>query len=353
MTEEINSSHAIEDKQLENVHAVTDVNSEPEIPVTHSNNEAEIPVNDSSNEADILANDSNADADIPAKDSTDEEAIPFNAANSEAEVSANNSSNEADIPANDSSNEADIPADNSSNEEAIPFNVSDSVVVVSANDSSNEADVPTNDADNEEAIAFTYSNDDNEQISVGDVEEPKLPELSHPDLAVEEAQQPFDNDESLYADNSNGEPNVRETNKDASLNESEYEEDVEPGKDLEPNEIVNENNSFIDSQLEFLINNAQLLKSKEFLNANFNTKIYLVSKILSKNDALKIPSVTFKVNERRKRDYSLTQDSNGTNPFDKNVTSEELSKVYEEYLQEEGSSNREFYPRNSRLFIAN
>lgn len=82
----------------------------------------------------------------------------------------------------------------------------------------------------------------------------------------------------------------------------------------------------------------------------------MINKAISENDALKIDGINVTYNQRRKRDHSSTYHSNESpidNPFEQNITSDALAKLYDEYLQEEAKGGREFYPRNSRLFIAN
>ncbi|KAF0266952.1 hypothetical protein FOG48_04137 [Hanseniaspora uvarum] len=147
------------------------------------------------------------------------------------------------------------------------------------------------------------------------------------------------------------------------LNESEYEEDEDDEsveaeeKNIEKQEeSLNNNEILVNSQLEFLQNNTDLLNSPDFLSANLTTKIYLINKAVSENEALKINNINVSYNQRRKRDHSSTYHSNETlsdNPYEQNISSDSLAKLYDEYLQEEAKGGREFYPRNSRLFIAN
>lgn len=173
-------------------------------------------------------------------------------------------------------------------------------------------------------------------------EEPALPELNQ------------DVEKSNVLTNSS---DVVKVDKQESSYESEYEEEGATAETKQNNEPVTEKLSLIDSQMDFLIKKQDLLNNPDFLNANINTKIYILSKILSKNESLKISNVVFKLNQRRKRDHESNQydDSalNDPNPFDNTITSEELGRLYDGYLQEEAKGGREFYPRNSRLFIAN
>lgn len=192
------------------------------------------------------------------------------------------------------------------------------------------------------------SNESVEQQNEGELqtEEPKLPELNQDDEIF--------SDKPHELNNSN---DVVKEDKQESSYESEYEEESAATSTKQNNEPVTEKFSLIDSQMDFLIKKQNLLNNPAFLNANINTKIYILSKMLSKNESLKIPNVVFKLNQRRKRDYESNQydDSvlNDRNPFDNTITSEELGSLYDGYLQEEAKGGREFYPRNSRLFIAN
>lgn len=139
------------------------------------------------------------------------------------------------------------------------------------------------------------------------------------------------------------------------LNESEYEdEDEEQNVSVNATQS-NSNEALVNSQMEFLQNNTNLLDSPDFLSANLTTKIYLINQALSKNDSLRINTVNVTYNQRRKRDHSSTYHTNehSDNPFEQNITSDALERLYDAYLQEEAKGGREFYPRNSRLFIAN
>ncbi|KAL6930686.1 hypothetical protein ACO0R3_003807 [Hanseniaspora guilliermondii] len=140
------------------------------------------------------------------------------------------------------------------------------------------------------------------------------------------------------------------------LNESEYEDEDEDEQNVIENDTQpHVNEALVNSQMEYLQNNTDLLNSPDFLSANLTTKIYLINQALSKNESLKINTVNVTYNQRRKRDHSSTYHSNekSDNPFEQNITSDALEKLYDDYLQEESKGGREFYPRNSRLFIAN
>ncbi|KAL6929774.1 hypothetical protein ACO0SA_001178 [Hanseniaspora valbyensis] len=201
--------------------------------------------------------------------------------------------------------------------------------------------------------------------------EPELPQLSSESSLYNDTKDP------LYNNDLEEQNNVSDKEEHNSQYESEYENEENPISNTETaatsttvvTDNVKEDSPLIKSQLDFLIQNQNILQNPEFLNANLNTKIYLISKILSENEELKIANVSFKINQRKKRDYESNQSgddndndtnavgndniSNEPNPFDKNISSEELTNLYESYLQEEGKGGREFYPRNSRLFIAN
>lgn len=139
------------------------------------------------------------------------------------------------------------------------------------------------------------------------------------------------------------------------LNESEYEDEDEEQNVSVHDTQSNSNEAMVNSQMEFLQNNTDLLDSPDFLSANLTTKIYLINQALSKNDSLRINTVNVTYNQRRKRDHSSTYHTNehSDNPFEQNITSDALERLYDDYLREEAKGGREFYPRNSRLFIAN
>ncbi|XBW34964.1 hypothetical protein QEN19_000529 [Hanseniaspora menglaensis] len=191
-------------------------------------------------------------------------------------------------------------------------------------------------------------------------DEPQLPELVFNDTTKEslekdknESHSPFHKAEEVNS--------VKEVLNDESHLESAYEEEDDNADHVDEvsslKKAVNIDSSFVDAQLEFLIHNEGILKEPEFLNASLNTKIYLISKILSKQDQMKLQNITFNTNQRRKRDLLTGQfddhDNREPNPFDREVPSDELTQLYESYLEEESKGGREFYPRNSRLFIAN
>lgn len=69
------------------------------------------------------------------------------------------------------------------------------------------------------------------------------------------------------------------------LNESEYEDEDEEQNVSVHDTQSNSNEAMVNSQMEFLQNNTDLLDSPDFLSANLTTKIYLINQALSKNDS--------------------------------------------------------------------